>query len=162
MSATPITVYVPGDSGAVSVGADDVARALDEECRRRGIAVRIVRNGSRGMYWLEPLVEVVTDSGRVGYGPVSAADVPRLLDARMLEGAVDGLRLGDPGNHPWMRSQQRLTSARLGLIDPCDLDDYPAHGGYQGLDAALDLAPREIVQQVADSGLRGRGGAAFS
>lgn len=156
-----IVVYVPGDSGAISVGADDVARVLDEECRRRGIAVRIVRNGSRGMYWLEPLVEVVTDSGRVGYGPVVAADVARLLDARMLEGAVDDLRLGDPGNHPWMRSQQRLTSARLGLIDPLDLDDYLAHGGYQGLEAAFSLAPRDIVEQVTASGLRGRGGAAF-
>lgn len=161
MSLPPVTLYVPGDSGAVSVGADEVASTLDEECRRRGIAVRIVRNGSRGMYWLEPLVEVVTDQGRVGYGPVSAADIPRLLDARMLEGAVDALRLGDPGNHPWMRSQQRLTAARLGLIDPVDLDDYLAHGGYQGLEAALDLPPREIVQQVTDSGLRGRGGAAF-
>lgn len=161
MSIAPITVYVPGDSGAVSVGADQVAATLAEECRRRGIAVRIRRNGSRGMYWLEPLVEVVTDAGRVGYGPVGVADIPRLLDARMLEGAVDGLRLGDPDKHPWMRSQQRLTAARLGVVDPADLDDYLTHGGYAGLDAALGLSPQAIVQQVIDSGLRGRGGAAF-
>jgi formate dehydrogenase iron-sulfur subunit len=103
----------------------------------------------------------VTDDGRVGYGPVSADDVPRLLDARMLEGAVDDLRLGDPEKHPWMRSQQRLTGARLGVIDPADLEDYLAHGGYAGLDAALALQPREIVQRITDSGLRGRGGAAF-
>jgi formate dehydrogenase iron-sulfur subunit len=161
MSTSQVTLYVPGDSGAASVGADEVARALDEQCRRRGIAVRIVRNGSRGMYWLEPLVEVVTGEGRVGYGPVTVADIPRLLDAHMLEGATDGLRLGDPGQHPWLRSQQRLTAARLGLVDPVDLDDYRAHGGYQGLEAALALSPREIVQRITDSGLRGRGGAAF-
>jgi formate dehydrogenase iron-sulfur subunit len=161
MSTPPVTLYVPGDSGAASVGADEVARALDEQCHRRGIAVRIVRNGSRGMYWLEPLVEVVTGEGRVGYGPVTVADIPRLLDAHILEGAADGLRLGDPGQHPWLRSQQRLTAARLGLVDPVDLDDYRAHGGYQGLEAALALSPREIVQRITDSGLRGRGGAAF-
>jgi formate dehydrogenase iron-sulfur subunit len=159
--ARAITVYVPGDSGAVSVGADQVARKLEEECQRRGIRVRIVRNGSRGMYWLEPLVEVLTAEGRVGYGPVSASDIPRLLDARMLEGAADELRVGDPGNHPWMRSQQRLTGARLGLVDPGDLDDYLGHGGYAGLDTALTLQPGEIVQRITDSGLRGRGGAAF-
>jgi formate dehydrogenase iron-sulfur subunit len=159
--AMPITVMVPGDSGAVSVGADEVARKLAEEGRRRGIDLRIVRTGSRGMYWLEPLVEVQTAAGRVGYGPVSAADVPRLLDARMLEGAVDDLRLGDPDKHPWMRSQQRLTGARLGIVDPASLDDYLAQGGYAGLETALTLRPREIVQRVTDSGLRGRGGAAF-
>jgi formate dehydrogenase iron-sulfur subunit len=97
----------------------------------------------------------------VGYGPVKAGDIPRLLDAGMLEGAVDDLRLGDVDRHPWMRSQQRLTGARLGLVDPQDIDDYLSHGGYLGLEAALSLSPREIVQRITDSGLRGRGGAAF-
>jgi formate dehydrogenase iron-sulfur subunit len=161
LSATPVTVYVPGDSGAISVGADEVAITLADEARRRGIDLRIIRNGSRGMYWLEPLVEVVTHEGRVGYGAVSAADIPALLDARMLEGAVHALRIGDPGKHPWMRNQQRLTGARLGVVDPADLDDYRAHGGYAGLDVALALSPRDIVQRISDSGLRGRGGAAF-
>jgi formate dehydrogenase iron-sulfur subunit len=161
MSTAPLTVFVPCDSGAVSVGADEVARSLADECRQRGIDIHIVRTGSRGMYWLEPLVEVQTATGRVGYGPVSVADIPRLLDSRMLEGAVDGLRLGDLDKHPWMRSQQRLTGARLGIVDPRSLDDYLAHGGYAGLETALALQPREIVQRVTDSGLRGRGGAAF-
>jgi formate dehydrogenase iron-sulfur subunit len=165
MSATPgdvaLTVCIPGDSGALSLGADAVARAFAEECRRRGRKLRIVRTGSRGMYWLEPLIEVRSAAGRVAYGPVTPADVPRLLDVGMLEGAVDDLRVGDPDNHPWMRSQQRLTSARLGLVDPADIDDYLAHGGYSGLEAALAMSPSEIVRLVTDSGLRGRGGAAF-
>ncbi len=161
MNPLPLTVYVPGDSGAVSVGADDVARTLAGVCRQRGIDIRIVRTGSRGMYWLEPLVEVETATGRVGYGPVSAADIPRLLDSRMLEGAVDDLRLGALDKHPWMRSQERLTGARLGIVDPGSLDDYLAHGGYAGLETALALQPREIVQRITESGLRGRGGAAF-
>jgi formate dehydrogenase iron-sulfur subunit len=157
----PVTLFVPGDSGARSVGADRVAAMFESELRRRGTEARIVRTGSRGMYWLEPLVEVQTAEGRVGYGPVQAADVVRLLHKGMLDGVVDDLRIGDPANHPWMRSQQRLTSARLGLVDPASLDDYLAHGGYAGLDVALALEPKAIVAMVTESGLRGRGGAAF-
>jgi formate dehydrogenase iron-sulfur subunit len=161
MSASPAILYVPGDSGARSVGADAVARELGVECARRGIVARIVRTGSRGMYWLEPLIEVQTATGRVGYGPVRVADVSRLLDQGLLTGAIDDLRVGEIDNHPWMRSQQRLTGARLGVVDPGDLDDYLAHGGYSGLEAALAMSPQDIVRTVTDSGLRGRGGAAF-
>jgi formate dehydrogenase iron-sulfur subunit len=157
----PVKLFVPGDSGAVSVGADAVATRLAAELRQRGIEARIVRTGSRGMYWLEPLVEVQTSGGRVGYGPVRPVDVARLIDQGMLEGAVDDLRLGDMENHPWLRSQQRLTGGRLGVVDPGDIEDYLSLGGYAGLDAALALTPREIVGQITDSGLRGRGGAAF-
>jgi formate dehydrogenase iron-sulfur subunit len=161
MSASPAILYVPGDSGALSVGADAVARELGVECARRGIVARIVRTGSRGMYWLEPLIEVQTATGRVGYGPVRVADVSRLLDQGLLTGAIDDLRVGEIDNHPWMRSQQRLTGARLGVVDPGDLDDYLAHDGYSGLEAALAMSPQDIVRTVTDSGLRGRGGAAF-
>jgi formate dehydrogenase iron-sulfur subunit len=154
-------LFVPGDSGALSVGADAVANALASELRRRGIEAQIVRTGSRGMYWLEPLIEVQTPEGRVGYGPLEPADIGPLLDAGMLDGAVDAKRVGVVDNHPWMRSQQRLTGARLGLVDPGDLDDYLAMGGYAGLEAALQLEPAQIVQAITESGLRGRGGAAF-
>jgi len=156
-----VTVFVPGDAGAVSLGADAVASELARECRRRELPVRIVRNGSRGLYWLEPLVEVVTPAGRVAYGPVTAADVPALLAAGLLEGAPHALRLGDIEQHDWLRSQQRLTAARVGIVDPSDIDDYVAHGGYVGLNSALTMQPQEIVRAVTDSGLRGRGGAAF-
>jgi formate dehydrogenase iron-sulfur subunit len=159
--AVVTTVYVPGDAGALSVGADAVAQALVAGAKTRGREIRIVRNGSRGAYWLEPLVEVVTSAGRVAYGPVTAADVPQLLEAGLLDGAPHALRIGDVGKHSWFASQQRLTGARLGVIDPADLDDYIAHGGYAGLNAALAMSPLDIVKAVTDSGLRGRGGAAF-
>jgi formate dehydrogenase iron-sulfur subunit len=154
-------VHVPGDAGATSVGADAVARALADVARARGIELTIVRNGSRGLFWLEPLVEVDTAEGRVAYGPVSAADVPQLLDAGMLAGAAHALRLGDITGHPWLASQQRLTGARLGIVDPSSLDDYVAQGGYAGLSTALTMGPADIVRVVTESGLRGRGGAAF-
>jgi formate dehydrogenase iron-sulfur subunit len=161
MSAAPVTVYVPGDASACSLGADRVARAIEAEAGRRGREVRIVRNGSRGLYWLEPLVEVVAAVGRVAYGPVAAADVGKLLEAGMLEGDAHALRLGDIATHPYLASQQRLTGARLGIVDPASLVDYVANGGYVGLRNALAMQPVDIVKAVTDSGLRGRGGAAF-
>jgi len=156
-----VTVFVPGDAGASSLGADAVAKELARECRHRELAIRIVRNGSRGLYWLEPLVEVSTAAGRIAYGPVRAADIAALLDAGLLDGGAHALRLGNIEGHDWLRSQQRLTAARLGVVDPSDIDDYIAHGGYAGLHAALAMPPHEIVRAVTDSGLRGRGGAAF-
>jgi formate dehydrogenase iron-sulfur subunit len=156
-----ITVFVPGDAGARSVGADEVAAELERECRRRAWPIRLVRNGSRGIYWLEPLVEVLTPAGRVAYGPVSARDVSALLEAGLLEGGNHVLRLGDIERHEWMSGQQRLTSARFGVIDPASIDDFLAHGGYAGLTAALSMPAGQIVRAVTESGLRGRGGAAF-
>jgi formate dehydrogenase iron-sulfur subunit len=157
----PVTVFVPGDAGARSVGADAVAAELERECRRRDWPIHIVRNGSRGIYWLEPLVEVLAPAGRVAYGPVHSRDVSPLLDAGLLDGGSHALRLGDIELHEWLRSQQRLTSARFGVIDPASLDDYLAHGGYAGLNAAMSMPASEIVRAVTESGLRGRGGAAF-
>jgi formate dehydrogenase iron-sulfur subunit len=156
-----ITVYVPCDAGALSLGADAVARALAAGARQRGVDVKVVRTGSRGLYWLEPLVEVATTDGRVAYGPVSAGDVPELLDAGVLAGGAHALRLGDIAALPWLARQQRLTCARLGIVDPTSLDDYVAHGGYAGLEQALSMAPADVVRVVTESGLRGRGGAAF-
>ncbi len=156
-----VKVFVPGDAGAKSVGADGVANALIRECRRRELPIHLVRNGSRGLYWLEPLIEVQTDTGRVAYGPVRPEDVSALLTAGLLDGGPHALRLGDIERHEWLRSQQRLTTARLGVVDPGDIDDYISHGGYAGLSAALTMPPQEIVRAVTESGLRGRGGAAF-
>jgi formate dehydrogenase iron-sulfur subunit len=154
-------VTVPKDAGALSLGADSVASAIEAGARARGRDVRIVRTGSRGAYWLEPVVEVATAAGRVAYGPVNAADVPKLLDAGLLDGAAHALRLGDLAANPWFATQQRLTCARLGLVDPASLEDYLLHGGYAGLEQALSMTPADIVRVVTESGLRGRGGAAF-
>jgi len=155
------TVYVPRDSAARSVGADDVAAALLINAELRGLDVTLVRNSTRGMLWLEPLVEVDTSSGRVAYGPVSADDVPGLLDAGLLTGGEHVLRIGDPAAQDYLQRQQRLIFARLGLTDPLSLDDYEAHGGLVGLRAALAMSSDGIVTAVTDSGLRGRGGAGF-
>ncbi len=160
-SSAIIRLYVPCDSAALAVGADEVAAALQAGAQARGQAVEIVRNGSRGLFWLEPLVEVVTPHGRVAYGPVHPADVAGLLDAGLLDGAPHALCHGPTEQMPWLLQQERQTFARMGVTDPLSLRDYEAHGGLAGLRRALELPVQDIIQQVLDSGLRGRGGAAF-
>jgi formate dehydrogenase iron-sulfur subunit len=154
-------VFISRDSTALSLGAEQVAKALVQQASSKGLSVEIVRNGSRGLFWLEPLVEVETSQGRVAYGPVQTEDVASLLDAGFLEGKQHPLYLGNIEEIAYFKNQNRLTFARVGLTDPVNIEDYLAHEGYRGLKNALALQPSEIVKQVTDSGLRGRGGAAF-
>ncbi len=155
-------VFVPRDTTALAMGADEVADRLMSEAEARGIEIALTRNGSRGLAWLEPLVEVETDTGRMAYGPVSVEDVPGLLDAGLLEGATDHpLAQGLTESIPYLAGQQRLTFARIGVTDPLSLADYLAHDGFRGLETALTLDAQAIVDEVKTSGLRGRGGAAF-
>jgi formate dehydrogenase iron-sulfur subunit len=156
-----ITVYVPRDSAARALGADETAAALAVEAARRGQALEVVRNGSRGLFWLEPLLEVVTPAGRMAYGPVQADDVPALLDAGALQGGAHALGLGPVDLIPYLAAQRREVFARAGVTDPLSLADYAAHGGWAGLRAALAQDGAAVVEQVLASGLRGRGGAAF-
>jgi len=158
---SPITIYVPRDAAALSGGAEDVAHAIATEAASRRIDIRLVRNGTRGMCWLEPLVEVRTAAGRVAYGPVTPSDVRGLFDAGFLTGSEHALYVGPVESIPYFARQERLTFARVGVTDPVSLDDYLAHDGYKGLARALAMTPADIVKDVTDSGLRGRGGAAF-
>ncbi len=154
-------IYVPRDAGALSVGAEGVARGIAAEAVLRGPQVEIVRNGSRGLYWLEPLVEVETPVGRIAYGPVSQGDIASLFQAGFLNGGAHPLHLGNPEEIPYLARQERLTFARVGITDPVSVEDYEAHDGYRGLRRALEMTPAAIVEAVTQSGLRGRGGAAF-
>jgi formate dehydrogenase iron-sulfur subunit len=156
-----ITVYVPKDSAARAVGADDVANAITAEAAARNISIRIIRNGSRGCLWLEPLVEVETAKGRVAYGPVEPSDVKTLFDAKFHNGGQHALGHGLTDDIPFLKNQERLTFARCGITDPLSLDDYQAHGGFEGLKKALAMTGAAIVAEVTASGLRGRGGAGF-
>jgi formate dehydrogenase iron-sulfur subunit len=156
-----ITVYVSGDSSAISIGANRTAAAVVKEAAQRGIDINLVRNGSRGMYWLEPLVEVVVNNERVAYGAVNPTDVASLFDADFLNGNAHALFLGATEDIPYFKKQQRLTFARVGITDPISLEDYLAHDGYRGLKNAIGMSQADVVKHVTDSGLRGRGGAAF-
>lgn len=156
-----ITVYIPRDTAAVAMGAHQLARQLAAQAKERGLDVQIVRNGSRGLLWLEPMVEVQTAEGRVAYGPVQTEDLPGLFDAGFLQGGAHTLCHGLTDAIPYLKNQERLTFARVGIIDPVSVADYQACGGFEGLSKALAMEPAAIVKEVTDSGLRGRGGAAF-
>lgn len=157
-----VRIFVPRDSTALALGADDVAGAIAAEAARRQLDVEIVRNGTRGLLWLEPLVEVETPAGRIGFGPVDSADVPALFEAGFHLGqGSHALALGPVEQIAYLARQSRLTFARAGITDPLSLADYQAHDGYRGLRNALAMEPAAIVAAVTASGLRGRGGAAF-
>ena len=155
-----LRLYIPIDAGALAVGAEEVATGIRAAAARHKVAVDIVRNGSRGLYWLEPMVEVETPAGRVAYGPVAPGDAESLLTA-ILGNGTHPLRRGPTEEIPWLKRQTRLTFARCGVVDPRSLEDYRGHGGYQGLERALSLGAEATVEEVVQSGLRGRGGAGF-
>lgn len=156
-----VKIYVPCDSAALSVGADAVARAISEQIAARRLDLTVVRNGSRGLFWLEPLVEVETPKGRIAYGPVTADQVSGLFDAGFQDGKMHALCLGPTEAIPYLKNQERLTFARCGITDPLSLADYVSHGGYKGLVKTLTMTPEAVIEEVTQSGLRGRGGAGF-
>ncbi|MDE8347749.1 MAG: formate dehydrogenase, partial [Acidocella sp.] len=149
-------IFVPQDAAAIAVGADKIAAAIMAEATRRNIAITLIRNGSRGLFWLEPLVEIDSPEGRLGFGPLTLADVPALFAPTPHPKA-----LGLVASLPYLAKQQRLTFARAGITDPLNLADYQAHGGFAGLARAQSLGPAGICAEVKASGLRGRGGAGF-
>ena len=154
-------IYVSRDATAQALGTNRVATAIVAEAKRRGEDVQLIRNSSRGLFWLEPLVEVETPAGRTGYGPVKADEVPALFEAGLTKGQKHAKSLGLVEDIPELKKQERLVFSRAGITDPVSLDDYLAHEGYRGLEKALAMSGDDIVKAVTDSGLRGRGGAAF-
>lgn len=154
-------VFVSRDAASLSLGAGRVAHSIAEEAAARSLTLEFVYTGSRGLFWLEPLVEVETPDGRIAYGPLKPSDVAGLFEAGFLTGAPHPLRLGRLEDQPYLQRQTRLTFGRCGVVNPLSIDDYRAHGGYSGLEHALSLEPRAIVEEVKLSGLRGRGGAGF-
>lgn len=156
-----VRLFVPRDAAALAMGADAVAEACVRQAAARGLSVEVIRTGSRGMLWLEPLVEVEIAGERHGFGPVAVRDVPDLFDAGFHKGGSHPKAIGLVDAHDWMTRQQRLTFARCGVIDPFSLADYRATRGLRGLEKALALSGETIVEAVTQSGLRGRGGAGF-
>ncbi len=156
-------IFVSLDTTARSRGSEKVATQVKNVLSSQPeLEAILIRNGSRGMFWLEPLLEINTPKGRVAYGPVKPEDVSDIINQQCFNGAVEHpLCLGFTEELPWLKSQQRLTFARVGIIDPVDVNDYINHDGFVGLSNALAKTAQQLVDEVKDSGLRGRGGAAF-
>ncbi|SEQ52723.1 formate dehydrogenase iron-sulfur subunit [Amphritea atlantica] len=159
---TMTKIFIPRDTTALAMGADRLACEIAAEAENRGETIEIIRNGSRGLFWLEPLVEVETAGGRIAYGPVETKDIDSLFDQAFLSGETSHpLCQGLTEEIPYLKKQQRLTFARAGITDPVSLEDYQRLDGFNGLKKALVMEGQSIVDEVKTSGLRGRGGAAF-
>jgi formate dehydrogenase iron-sulfur subunit len=154
-------IFISQDAASLALGSSRLARAIADLAAQQGIAVEVVRTGSRGLFWLEPLVEVDTARGRIAYGPIQPPDIAGLFDANFLSGGDHPLRIGRMEDVPSLARQQRLVFSRCGVVDPVSVADYRAHGGFKGLERALARTALEIVDEVKLSGLRGRGGAGF-
>ena len=157
---TALKIFLPLDSVAVSLGADELAGALVDEAAKRKLDLTLVRTGSRGMHWLEPLVEISRDGKRVGFGPVGAQDAASLLDAFVGDGTHDK-SVGPVEDIPFFKKQTRAIFGRCGVTDPLSLEEYDANGGGAGLEKALAMSGADICEEILQSGLRGRGGAGF-
>lgn len=155
------SIYIPSDTTACAVGADSVARNIAQQAQNRQLDINIVRTGSRGAFWLETLVEIELDGERHAFGPVSAKDVEDLFEQGFPDVCEHPLYLGKVDEIEWLAAQSRLTFSRVGLNNPLDIEAYKSLGGYKGLLNALHMTPDDIVTAITDSGLRGRGGAAF-
>ena len=156
-----IKVFVPIDDAACSVGANEVALEIETQAKARNIEIELIRNGSRGMLWLEPLVEVEIENKRIGYANVDETNVGKLFETNFLTDKSHKSSIGEVDNHEWIKNQNRVTFQRVGIIDPLNIKDFEKHGGLTGLKNALKLSSQEIVNEVTESGLRGRGGAGF-
>ena len=156
-----VKVFVPRETSSVSVGADEVALAIAQQAKKNGASIQLIRNGSWGACWLEPLVEVEVDGTRIAYGNVDAGDVPELFDAGLLEGGAHDKRLGPTNEIDYLISQDRWTFWRCGLVEALSLEDFLAHQGFKALQKAWQDGPDAVIETLTASGLRGRGGAGF-
>ncbi len=158
--ANPLRMRLPKDAAALALGADDVAAALEKSALKRGVTLALTRTGSRGMVWLEPLLEIETASGWQSFGPLTAGDADDVL-AAVLENRPHAKAIGAVESHPFFKRQTRLIFARCGAVDPMSASEYSGAGGLKGLKRAIELGPLAILEEVTRSGLRGRGGAGF-
>ena len=156
-----ISIYIPRDTAAIAMDVEELIGPILTQAKTQGIELNIIRNGTRGLLWLEPLIEVLTEQGRVAYGPIFEEDLDSLFAANWLHGGAHPLCHGLTEDIPYLKNQERLTFAKVGIIDPSNIDDYAKHGGWNGLKNALTLSDEAIISHISDSGLRGRGGAAF-
>lgn len=157
-------MFMPRDAAALAVGANEIAGKLTNILATTGQSVEVVRNGSRGMMWLEPLLEVEQAGIRYGFGPLLPGDIDDLVDRGLFSDPkeiVHPKALGPVEELDWMRRQTRLTFARCGITDPVSISDYQDHDGFRGIARAIALPPHAIIEEVKTSGLRGRGGAGF-
>ena len=157
------------------VGAGDTLERLRQEVQARGLDADVMATGCLGLCYAEPLVEITRPGGQsVLYQKVTADKVPSLVDQSLRDdGIARDMAFASSGSQAvsgippldsleFWRGQVRRLMANCGVTDPDSIDHYIARGGYEGLTRALRMEPVDVIQEVKNSGLWGRGGAAFS
>ncbi len=165
-------LLICGGTGCQASGSNAVKKALVEEVDKRGLAeeIKIVETGCNGFCALGPILVVYPEG--VIYISLKADDMPQLVEEHLIKGRiVERLLYREPGTDqiiptmqdiPFFALQELRVLRNRGLIDPEKIEEYIARDGYAGMAKALtEMKPEQIVQEVLDSGLRGRGGAGF-
>lgn len=168
-------VRVGADVTGRAAGAAEVVVALREEVARRGVQATVSEVGCLGLCFAEPLVDITLPGGpRVIYGYVTPGRARELVESCLVKGEHrPDLALGTLGgetargiprleDQPYWKPQVRVATRLCGTVEPADLDQYVANGGYAGLAKVLSgMAPQSVLDEMTKSGMRGRGGAAF-
>ena len=148
-------------AGCISCGAEGVRQALLAQAKTQGRegTVEICGTGCMGMCGRGPLV--LRSSDQQLYGGVTVEDARALVSENVID-RQSLLPRGIDLQGPFFSRQQKIVLANSGRVDPEKLADYIAAGGYQSLAKALEeMTPRDVVEEIKKSGLRGRGGAGY-
>jgi NADH-quinone oxidoreductase subunit F len=166
-------ITVGMNSCGMAAGAQETYDALKRELSARKLDIRMKKVGCAGMCYREPLIDVVTDYGTVGYSEMTEDKVQRLVEEHLVGGkeisewVVKRITKGKGCTETWdsdgyFARQKKIVLENSGFIDPESIDEYISVEGYKALDKALKMTPEEIIKEIERSGLRGRGGAGFS
>ncbi len=167
-SAPDFRIVVGLGSCGIAAGGHKVKAALMENLKKAGLKVQVSDTGCVGMCYSEVLLDVHHKNGQVyTYGNMTPDRMPRFVDQHLTQGQPVAewlVRASDRAlpDDSFYAKQKRIVLRNCGQMDPEKIEDYMAHGGYQALEKALrKMSPDQVIKEVLDSGLRGRGGAGF-
>jgi len=158
----------------LAAGAGELVDAVESELKERGIQAHLIPVGCIGTCYLEPLMDIEKPGRpRICYGQMTPEKAAEVIQSYLVQDDPrPDLALGTLGDGeipgiprffglPMLKPQVRIVTRNLGLINPEDIEHYLAAGGYGGLQRALSFSPEQVIEEIINSGLRGRGGAGF-
>ena len=165
-------VLICGGTGCTSSGSMKIAEKLEEEIEKNGLAdeVKVVRTGCFGLCALGPVMIVYPEG--TFYSMVKVEDIPEIVEEHLLKGrvvtrlvynetVVDN-EIKSLKETNFYKKQHRVALRNCGVINPENIEEYIAVDGYQALYKVLkEMSPDDVIKEVLDSGLRGRGGGGF-